>query len=279
MSKWENKALEFINQTSRWDKEKHISSFLAFSISLVKNLLQADVVLQLEFENEHTAKVKNASPNFLAGAVVNPDPVRQLLYRNAFKTIYWPTIPADNPLKEQLRDLLCAVVMPVNIEPHNSMLVLAWSDPQEFEQGFQDCIETIRLRLKEILSQTQERLYFQGVAIRFAAILHSLPHAVVFINSDGYAGWVNQKAADILELAGPGEQLPAILSDAMTHLRNKAVNTEDLYNTSIQLFASPENAITGWEWKLEGTAPKTYRVSCLPVASQRINGRLWIFEE
>ncbi|NML38241.1 hypothetical protein HHL17_13630 [Chitinophaga sp. G-6-1-13] len=279
MIKWESKALDFINQTSRWDKEKHISSFLAFSISLVKNLLQADVALQLDFENEHSAKVKNASPNFHNGAVVNPDPVRQLLYRNAFKTIYWPEFPADNPLKEQLEDLLCAVIIPINIEPHNSLLLLGWSDPQEFDQGFQDCIETIRLRLKEILTQTQERLYFQGIAVRFAAILHSLPHAVVFINNDGYAGWVNQKAADILELAGPGEQLPAILSDAMTHLRNKAMNTEDIYNTAIQLFASPENAISGWEWKLDGESPRTYRVSCLPVVSQRISGRLWIFEE
>ncbi|RBL91634.1 hypothetical protein [Chitinophaga flava] len=281
MNSWENKALNFINQTSRWDKEKHISSFLAFSISLVKNLLEADIALQLEFEDENTAKVKNASPHFLNEIVISPDPVRKLLHRHAFKTIYWTEVAAipDHPLHELLRDLSSAVIIPINTEPHNSLLILGWTTQQVFETAFQDCIETIRLRLKEILTHTQQQLYFQGIAMRFAAILHCLPHAVIFINNDGFSGWVNQKAADILELSGPGEQLPAILSDAMTQLRNRAVNTDDIYNTAIELFASPENAISNWEWKLEGADPRTYRVSCLPVTSQRINGRLWIFEE
>lgn len=278
---WERKALNFINQTSRWDKEKHISSFLAFSISLVKNLVEADIALQLEFEDENTARVKNASPNFLNDIIVSPEPVRKLLYRNAFKSIYWQEIPEppENVIPELLRALSSSIIIPINTEPHNSLIVLGWSEPQQFGPGFQECIETIRLRLKEILMQTQQQLYFQGVAMRFAAILHSIPHAVIFINNDGFSGWVNQQAADILQLSGPGEQLPAILSDAMTQLRNRAVNTDDIYNTAIQLFSSPENTITDWEWKLEAPEQKTYRVSCLPVISQQVNGRLWIFEE
>lgn len=277
MSTWERKALNFINQTSRWDKDKHISSFLAFSISLVKNLTEADIALQLEFEDEETAKVKCASPVHLNDMVLNPEPIKKLLYTQGFKTIYWRDIPPpkDNVLQEILQAFSSAIIIPVNTTPNNSLLILGWSSPQQFDSDFLECIETIRLRLKEILLQSQQQLYFQRIAIRFAAILHTIPYALVFINNDGFSGWVNQEGATLLGLSGPGEQLPAILSDAMMQLRNKALNIDDIYKEAVWLFSSPENSISNWNWKLEH---KVLKVSCLPVTTQQISGRLWIFE-
>lgn len=277
MSTWERKALNFINQTSRWDKDKHISSFLAFSISLVKNLTGADIALQLEFEDEETAKVKCASPLHLNDIVLNPEPIKKLLYANGFKTIYWRELPPpkENVFKEVLQALSAAIIIPVNTAPNNSLLVLGWSEAPLFEADFLECIETIRLRLKEILLQSQQQLYFQRVAIRFAAILHTIPYALVFINNDGFSGWVNQEGATLLGLSGPGEQLPAVLSDAMMQLRNRALNTEEIYKAAVHLFSSPENALSNWIWQLENT---TLNVSCLPVTTQQISGRLWIFE-
>lgn len=277
MSTWERKALNFINQTSRWDKDKHISSFLAFSISLAKNLTEADIALQLEFEDEETAKVKCASPVHLNDMVLNPEPIKKLLYTQGFKTIYWRDIPPpkDNVLQEILQAFSSAIIIPVNTTPNNSLLILGWSSPQQFENDFLECIETIRLRLKEILLQSQQQLYFQRIAIRFAAILHTIPYALVFINNDGFSGWVNQEGATLLGLSGPGEQLPAILSDAMLQLRNKALNIDDIYKEAVWLFSSPENSISNWIWKLEH---KVLKVSCLPVTTQQISGRLWLFE-
>lgn len=277
MSTWERKALNFINQTSRWDKDKHISSFLAFSISLVKNLTEADIALQLEFEDEETAKVKCASPVHLNDMVLNPEPIKKLLYTQGFKTIYWRDIPPpkENVLQEILQAFSSAIIIPINTTPNNSLLILGWSAPQQFNNDFLECIETIRLRLKEILLHSQQQLYFQRVAIRFAAILHTIPYALVFINNDGFSGWVNQEGATLLGLSGPGEQLPAILSDAMMQLRNKALNIDDIYKEAVMLFSSPENSITNWIWKLEH---KILKVSCLPVTTQQISGRLWIFE-
>ncbi|MDR6568384.1 hypothetical protein [Chitinophaga ginsengisegetis] len=277
MSIWERKALNFINQTGRWDKDKHISSFLAFSIALVKSLMEADIALQLEFEDEETAKVKCASPLHLNGLVLNPAPIKKLLYTEDFKTIYWREIPPakENVFKEILPALSSAIIIPVDTSPNNSLLVLGWSEPPSFEPGFLECIETIRLRLKEILVQSQQQIYFQRVAIRFAAILHTIPHALVFINNDGVSGWVNQEGANLLGLSGPGEQLPAVLSDAMTQLRNKALNITTIERAAVPLFSSPENSISNWNWQLEN---KLLLVSCLPVTTQQICGRLWIFE-
>lgn len=277
MSTWERKALNFINQTSRWDKDKHISSFLAFSISLVKNLTEADIALQLEFEDEETAKVKCASPVHLNDMVLNPEPIKKLLYTQGFKTIYWRDIPPpkENVLQEILQAFSSAIIIPINTTPNNSLLILGWSTPQLFDNDFLECIETIRLRLKEILLHSQQQLYFQRIAIRFAAILHTIPYALVFINNDGFSGWVNQEGATLLGLSGPGEQLPAILSDAMMQLRSKALNIDDIYKEAVLLFSSPENSITNWIWKLEH---KALKVSCLPVTTQQISGRLWIFE-
>ncbi|NLR58563.1 hypothetical protein HGH93_10655 [Chitinophaga polysaccharea] len=277
MSNWERKALNFINQTGRWDKDKHISSFLAFSISLVKSLTTADIALQLEFEDEDTAKVKCASPVHLNGIVLNPDPIKKLLYAQGFKTIYWREIPPakENAFSGILQALSSAVIIPVNTTPNNSLMILGWSAPQTFTAEFQECIETISLRLKEILLQSEQQLYFQRIAARFSAILHTIPHAMVFINNDGFSGWINQEGATLLGLSGPGEQLPAILSDAMTQLRNSATNSEDIYREAVQLFSSPENSITNWHWQLEN---KTLKVSCFPVNTHQVSGRLWIFE-
>jgi len=277
VSTWERKALNFINQTSRWDKDKHISTFLAFSISLVKSLTAADIALQLEFEDEETAKVKCASPVHLNDMVLNPEPIKKLLYSQGFKTIYWRDIPPpkENVLQEILHAFSSAIIIPINTTPNNSLLILGWSSPQEFDSEFLECIETIRLRLKEILLQSQQQLYFQRVAIRFAAILHTIPYALVFINNDGFSGWINQEGATLLGLSGPGEQLPAILSDAMMQLRNKATNVADIYKEAVLLFSSPENSISNWIWQMEH---KALKVSCLPVTTQQISGRLWIFE-
>lgn len=239
--------------------------------------MEADIALQLEFEDEETAKVKCASPLHLNEIVLNPEPVKKLLYTHGFKTIHWSELPPpkENVFREIMPALSSAVIMPVNTSPNNSLLILGWSEPPTFDAGFLECIETIRLRLKEILTHSQQQIYFQRVAIRFAAILHSIPHALVFINNDGFSGWVNQEGAALLGLSGPGEQLPAVLSDAMMQLRNKAANIAEIDREAMQLFSSPENSIRNWSWEL---GHQTLLVSCLPVTTQQVSGRLWIFE-
>ncbi|HVI48391.1 MAG TPA: hypothetical protein VM802_26210 [Chitinophaga sp.] len=274
---WERKALHFINQTSRWDRDKHISSFLSFSIKLAKNLLDADIAFQTDIESETTARVRNATPAYLNDYILEPGPLRELAFRHAYKNIYWPEIPPPqlHPFEGQLEGHSSAVVIPLNVEPGNSLIVLGWSNPQTFEAPQREFVETIRLRLKEILLQTQQQLYFQGVAMRFAAMLHTMPHAVIFTNNDGHSGWVNQRAADMLHLTGPGEQLPSILSDALTSFRSRALNEQDIYTESIRLFTTADDSIANWEWQMP---EKVIRVSSLPVITQQINGRLWIFE-
>ncbi|SHL57079.1 hypothetical protein SAMN05444266_1047 [Chitinophaga jiangningensis] len=280
MTSWDSKALSFINQTSRWDKEKHIGSFLTFSINLLRTLLHANITLQIEFQDEFTARVKNAYPEYLEDMVLDPEPIKKMLYSNAFKTIYWPAIPPPNHnvLKDLLQAFSSSVIIPLHTEPANSMILLGWSEPVEMTAAFQECIETMRIRLKEIITHSQQHSHFQRVAARFSAIMHAMPHAIIFINNDGYSGWVNQPAAELLELSGAGEQLPAILSDAMMQLRSRATNAEEIYQEAMQLFSSPANVITNWEWKFDYPTEKKYNVICMPVSSQQVSGRLWIFE-
>ncbi|RAJ82059.1 hypothetical protein CLV59_104284 [Chitinophaga dinghuensis] len=280
MTSWESKALSFINQTSRWDKDKHISSFLTFSINLLKNLFQTNITLQIEFEDESTARVKNASPTYLDDMVLDPEPIRKLLYSNGFKTIYWQSIPtAGHALKDLLQAFSSAIIIPLATEPTNSIILMGWSEPMTFNNSFQECVETIRLRLKEILTYSQQQQHFQKVASRYAAIMHTIPHALIFINNDGFSGWVNQPAAELLHLSGPGEQLPAILSDAMLQLRSKTTNAAEIYQEAMRLFSSQQNSITSWEWKFASPEEMSYNVTCLPVLSQQVSGRLWIFEK
>ncbi|CAL1517520.1 hypothetical protein MMC2321_01256 [Chitinophaga sp. MM2321] len=207
--------------------------------------MQADIALHLEFEDENTARVKDASPVQLNNQVVNAVPVRKMLYDHSFKIIYWPEIPPppENMFPALLEGLSSVVIIPVYVEPHPGVIVLGWRKPQTYHSDFQDCMASIRLQLKEILTQSQQQLHFRGIAVRFDAILQAIPDAMVFINDEDAQGWVNQQAADLLSLSGPGEHAPAVLSGAIAQL------------------------------------PITFRVTRLPVVSQQVNGQLLIIKE
>ncbi|WP_143308816.1 hypothetical protein [Chitinophaga vietnamensis] len=272
MDSWERKALHFINQTAHWDKDKQPSPLPAFSLDLLKQLMDADVVLQLELTDE---------PLTINGKVIQAGPVRKLLHQNGFKTIWWKDVPQESTaIQALLQHCASAVLIPVSsTTPDISVILLGWHAMQTFDDAFTACVETIRLRMKELRLQSQQQSYLRKLSQRFAAIMHTIPHALVFIDNDGFSGWVNQQGAQLLKLPGPGEQLPVILSDALTQLRNRTTNTQDIYKEAIRLFASPDNEIRNWIWQFDDPENKTCKVSCLPVNTQQISGRLWIFEE
>jgi hypothetical protein len=193
------------------------------------------------------------------------------------RTLFWEEIPAlgQQISKEILKDISSVAVLPLNSMTTESVLLLGWENPQHFNADFRECADTIKARLKEVMDQARQLAYFQRIAIKYSAILHHIYNPLVFVNSDGYNGWVNQEGASLLKLPSPGDQLPAVLSDAMTQLRDDATNKEDIYRKAVQLFSNMET-IYNWKWEFDD---KTLVVSCMPVQLQQLSGRLWIFEK
>lgn len=273
MTRWERTALTFISQTSDWNRNRDSTSFIPFSISLLRELFGAYMSLQLDFEDAYTAKVKAASPSYLDDMILNPGPIIALLEQHHYKAIYWTQISERNAFDELLQALSSAIVLPVKGHGVNAVILFGWSEPQAFDASARECLEIIQARLKEILEQSHTQRLVNSTMSRFTAIMHAMPQAIVFIGNDGYSGWVNTAAASLLQLDRSGEQAPHVLSAVMGQLINSADNKEVINKEALQLFMSPENKMKDMKWEIPGNA---LSVSCMPVDGI---GRLWEFKK
>lgn len=273
---WIRKALDFVNQTGNLDKSNPAPVILFNSFQYVKQATDASLILHIEFEDEETARVKGALPETYNEFTITPTSLQQFIRNQGSRIVFWEEIPEiGKELSNVLKDISAVVMLPVNTMTTEGVLLIGWEQPFDFNEDFRVCMETLSVRLKEIVEQTRQLNYFRKIAIRYGAILHRVPHALVFINNDGRTGWINDEAAQLLHLATPGDQLPTVISDAMTHLRERALNKEEIYKKAIKVF-SQVDVTRDWEWHYP---EETLVVSYLPVHMQQIAGRLWVFEK
>lgn len=273
MTRWERTALTFISQTSDWDRNRDTTSFIPFSISLLRELLGAYISLQLDFEDAYTAKVKAASPSYLNDLILNPGPITAMLEQHHYHSLFWPQIPEKNAFDDLLQALSSAVILPVKEQGVNALILFGWSEPQAFDASARECLEIIKGRFKEILQQSHTQRMVNTTMSRFTAIMHTIPQALVFIGNDGHSGWVNTAAASLLDLDRSGDQPPHVLSSVMGRLINSAENKEVINKEALQLFTSPNSKMKDMKWEIPGNA---LSVSCMPVDGI---GRLWEFKK
>jgi hypothetical protein len=212
-----------------------------------------------------------ATPDYLNDLVFNPAPIKELLEQHAYKVIAWQNIPERNAFEDLLSALSSAVVLPVKSGEVNALILLGWSEPQQFDASFRECIGIIRSRLKEILWQVHIQQSYTATIHRFSGILTTLPQAIVFIGNDGKTGWVNTKGKTLLAIDNEGEQPLHIISAAMSKLISSAANKDAINREALKLFTTADGSLTDMVWEL---SQQHLLVSCLPVQS---NGKLWLF--
>ena len=245
MTNWDNSTISFILQTGKWMKAKEPEDFLPEGISLIRKLTGAYTTLQIIFEDERTARIKNAMPLFLDDFIFDPAPIKSFLEANDFEPVYWKNITEQNHLfSDILLALSSAVLIPVVSNNHYRLIIIGWSEPQSFNSTFQNFIIVVKNRLEELLQNVELYHTLYKNNDRYKAIFQGLPQAIVFIDDKEEAGWVNTKAAELLQLAKEDSYEPGVVATAMSELRNK-----------------------------------TLLVSCTPISTKEINGKLWIFEE
>ncbi|RFM26359.1 hypothetical protein [Deminuibacter soli] len=279
MQHWQNKLLYFYSETGRWDKEKDMTGFTAFSISLLKELTGAYMALQVVLEDAFTARISDAIPEYLNELVLHPAPISQFLEANHYDNVYWQQIPYnDDTFTEILTALSSAVMIPVTGESSTSIIVLGWSEVQVCDEHFRNFIDSAGARVRNVLQQSWKQQQLQQSVSRFTAILQQMPQAVIFIDETTYTGWVNSQAAALLQLSSTGEQPPNILGEAMAKLRNSAINREDINRQASQLFTLSNQTITNWLWTFgNNSSTQQYSVFTQPVSLPDVNGRLWVF--
>jgi hypothetical protein len=282
VSNWEQVAVRFVNQTSKWERDNDIAGFIPFGLGILRTLTGAYMTLQLVMEDADTVRVKDATPFFINDVVFEPAAVMQFLEAHQFSVIHWKTIPEKNNLfADILLALSSAVIIPVKCNDKYHVVILGWQEPQSFGDFFQEFTLLVQNRLQEILDQCCAEQHLQQRTVHMLAILRTLPYSLVFISDDGSGtGWVNKRAAALLQLKEFGIQQPEVLAAAMAQLRNNALNKEALNKEAMQLFSSPAATLENWIWQLVQPSPVTLNVACLPMIEQDvIKGRLWIFRE
>lgn len=269
MSSWERKALTFINQTGAGNERRDISSFMSFSISLLRELTGAYMSLQLAFEDSYTVRVKGATPSYLDDLIFHPGPIDQLLQHTAYRPVYWTQIPEKNAFEDLFQALSSAVIIPVRLNENRALIVLGWSETLTCDPSFREFMDVVRIRIEEIFRQIHTEHTYHTTLSRYSSVLNILPEGLIFIGADGYSGWVNQAAATLLHLGAPGDYPPAALSGAMGKLISQSLNKEEIQAMALQLFSSPDSSLENMQWKMEGGV---WEVSCFAVEGR---GKVW----
>ncbi|MCH5717898.1 hypothetical protein [Niabella hibiscisoli] len=77
-----------------------------------------------------------------------------------------------------------------------------------------------------------------------------------------------------------GRNPALVVSQAMQKWRLTAANATEIAQEAAKLFQKPDGMIKGWKWLFAGPDLKVLDVSCEPVVSENIKGRLlWVFAD
>ena len=116
----------------------------------------------------------------------------------------------------------------------------------------------------------------EELRVRFEAVVQTLPHGLLFTDDSGAQAWVNDTAAAILQVP-QGLVAPHIVANAMTALRNRADNHEQIVERLRHVLNRPSASLRDDQWIFSTPLRSVYSISCVPTKVRQVRGRLWVF--
>ncbi|MGG6296822.1 ATP-binding protein [Leptolyngbya sp. AN02str] len=160
----------------------------------------------------------------------------------------------------------------------NGAIVLTWNEPVEFSEDLQQFLASLRGGLRNLLHFQDMTLRLDKLQARLQAILETIPQGVVFVDESGEQGWINHVAAMHLNLP-QGYVEPMAIAQAMTALRLRADNQDDIATQASQLFTNASSEIRNWQWTFSQPAHQVLSLSSTPIYLRDVPGRLWVFDD
>ncbi|RKR84310.1 signal transduction histidine kinase [Mucilaginibacter gracilis] len=170
------------------------------------------------------------------------------------------------------------IYLPLNEKKFKGALIIYYEDVFEQDDLFKQFLQYTWLAIKDVVCLIQTQFNFERLSTRFNAIMETTPQGIVFVDDSGKDAWANKRAANILGVNNDKNE-PLAISIAMTKLRNAAVNQEDIQREGMKLFSSPNQTLMDWRWIFGDPVSLVLSVSCTPVVSENIHGRLWAFTD
>jgi len=172
------------------------------AVSLLRDFARADAAIALRRLDEVTAQAlvclpPKALPDHLTTPTLFEEATRQnrcLYYSN-----YASTPGASHVLLALGTQSLA--VLPLSLsDGREGAILLMWHRRTDFSLHLQQFIESLLGELRTLLNFSDTTLRLDNLQARFSAMLETIHQGVVFIDESGEQGWLNQAAAEQLEL-------------------------------------------------------------------------------
>lgn len=266
---WLKKALDFTVSLSPVKRLKDIDEIRDRATILLQEYSGADIAAVVRIEDEITARILY-STNELNSAFVNAVLIKRIIDD---KSISYA--PADFFKGSSYSKIY---ILPVEEKLFTGVFVIAYENNVNLNKGFEEFLNTAWIALKDIINLVQAYLSIEKFTIRFDAILSTIPQSLIFIDDIGKSGWVNDTASDLLSLP-KGNVSSVAIATAMKQLRTAATNQEEINEKAAIYFSSQNKTIRDWEWIYGSPVNRVLSVSCTPVTSEHLKGRLWAFTD
>lgn len=246
----------------------------------LKSFTCADGAIVLRKLDEVTAEALVSLPaNALPDRLTRPDLFAEAIAKK--QCIYYTNYSSiPNPAMVLVaKGVQSVAVLPLQQgDPMCSAIVLFWYEQIDFSENLQQFLQSLLGGLRNLLQFQDMNLRLNKIQARLSAILETIPQGVVFVDESGEQGWLNQKAA--MQLGLPqGAVEPYAIAQAMTNLRLKADNQQDIAKQAINLFTQPQIEIRDWHWFFSQPQTQVLSLSSTPIYLRNVPGRLWVLDD
>ncbi len=263
---WQKQALDFLLSLYKVKEERDIPLIRAKIAGSLQEYALAKAVALVRLEDAVTARILYSTTPVSSG-FFDAEYTGLVIETGEIKIGDDPSLnlfPGNN------------IVFPVNRGTLTGVFIIATDVP--VDEAYRTFLYRAWEGLKGMTMLVQTYYSFEHLSARYNAILSAVDEAILFVDNSGQDGWVNNAAAALLNIS-PGPNASLVISRAMQQWRMTAVNARDIEKEAARLFQKPQGTIKEWKWIFGDPVSKVLDVSCVPVVSENIKGRLWVFAD
>lgn len=253
---------------------------ISYALTVLKDFTCADGAIVLRQLDEVTAEALVClPPTVLPDRLTTPALFTEAITEN--RCCYYPDYAASPNAATAFvaQGVRSMAVLPLNqADQVQGALVLFWEQPMHPSPALQSFMESLRDGLKNLLRFQAVTLRLDKLQVRLSAILETIPQGVVFVDESGEQGWLNTTAARQLGLP-QGAVEPIAISHAMTNLRRKADNQQEIAQQAARFFTQPHIQIRDWQWFFSKPQHTVLSLSSTPIQVNNVPGRLWVLDD
>jgi signal transduction histidine kinase/DNA-binding NarL/FixJ family response regulator len=253
---------------------------IAYALTTLRTFASSDGAIVLRQLDDVTAEALACLPDdALPDRLTTPALFEEAIAQN--RCVYHANYPATDNAAAVLvaQGVQSVAVLPLSqVEPVRGAIVLFWYHSTQFSPELQQFLESLLGGLRSLLRFQDTTLRLDKLQARLRAILETIPQGVVFVDESGEQGWLNHVAARQLGLP-EGAAEPMAIAQAMTSLRLKADNQQDITQQAAQFFTQPQIEIRHWQWFFSQPQPQVLSLSSTPIYLRHVPGRLWVIDD